>query len=241
VEQKSIHPDLYGQALYDFITDNDPQDIVVHSDVTETEIYPVEVFFRNYAAFPYLEQQAMKLCKGKILDVGAGAGIHARHLQELGFDVYPIDSSPKAVDVMKKMNVEKARKLDFFAMGREKYDTILMMMNGFGIMGEVNRLDEFFIQAKKLLYPGGQILCDSSDLMHLYADDDGTISINLADNYYGQVTYQMEYKNQFGEPFKWLFLDQNILSDYAQKHGFKVHIVFENEVFHYLAQLVLEE
>ena len=241
MNQKSVHPDIYGQALLDFIEDDGPQDIVVHSDVTETEIYPVEVFFRNYAAFPYLEQQAMKLCRGKILDVGAGAGIHSKYLQEMGLDVYPIDTSTKAVKVMEKLDVKKARKLDFFEMGKEKYDTILMMMNGFGVMGTMNRLDEFFKTAKRLLYPEGQIICDSSDLIHLYSDDNGTVNIDLSKGYYGEVTYQMEYKKQLGEAFKWLFIDQGNLAEIASNHGFKTHIIFEDETHHYLAQLVLEE
>jgi len=241
LNQKSTHPDLYGQALLDFITDQESEDIVVHSDVTETEIYPIEVFFRNYAAFPYLEQRAMKLCRGKILDVGAGAGIHSKYLQEMGLDVYPIDTSSLAIRVMERLDVKKARKLDFFAMGKEKYDTILMMMNGFGVMGAMDRLDEFFETAKRLLYPEGQIICDSSDLIHLYSDKDGTINIDLSEKYYGEVNYQMEYKKQYGEPFQWLFLDQGNLAEYAEKHGFKTHIIFEDQTHHYLAQLILEE
>lgn len=239
MDNKSYHPDIYGEALWDFIQDHEPQDIIVHCDVTEDDIYPTEVFFRNESAFPEIERYAMKLAKGKILDVGAGSGIHSQYLTGLGLDVHPIDISPKAVKVMKDMGLENARELDFFAMNREKYDTIIMLMNGFGIMGTLDRVPEFFAQAKNLLYPGGQILCDSSDLIYLYEQEDGSILLDLSKGYYGEVEYQMEYKNTLGEPFKWLFIDFETLSDYAAESGFKAEKLYTNINNQYLARLTL--
>ncbi len=217
--------------------DNDPQDIVVHSDITEIEVYPTEVFFRNQAAFPRLERIAMKHCTGKLLDIGAGSGIHSLYLAETGLDVHPIDTSALAVKIMHKLGLSNALKVDFFEMKNEKFDTLLMMMNGFGVMGTLNKVPTFFKKAKELLYPGGQIIADSSNLIYLFEEEDGTVSIDLSQGYYGEVTYQMEYKNQKGYPFKWLFIDYDNLVHEADQAGFDTELLAEDDNHHYLVKL----
>lgn len=239
MSETSLHPDIYGLALYDYLMDNDPQDIVVHSDVTEVEVYPTEVFFRNHAAFPRLERIAMKHCRGKLLDIGAGSGIHSLYLAETGLEVHPIDTSGLAVKVMQKLGLSNALKTDFFEMKNEKFDTLLIMMNGFGVMGTLNRVPEFFAKAKQLLYPGGQIIADSSNLIYLFEEEDGTVSLDLSKGYYGEVTYQMEYKGQKGHPFKWLFVDYDNLAHEADLAGFDIELLAEGENNHYLAKLSL--
>lgn len=230
--------DPVGAAILDYAATKKPNDIIVSSDICEDDIIPVEVLFRTYDEMPELEQQAIELCKGKILDVGAGAGVHSMELQDRGLEVHPIEVSEGAVAYMKKAGL-KARKVNFFDLKNEKYDTILMMMNGIGIAGKLSNLERTLLHAKSLLNPGGRILCDSSDIKYLYEDEDGSLWIDLNSEYYGNFRFQMKYKKEKGPWFDWLYVDYDNLHKAATNVGLKAKRVFEAED-HFLAELILE-
>lgn len=88
-----------------------------------------------------------------------------------------------------------------------RYDTLLLLMNGTGVAGKLERLPALLNRLKELLADGGQILVDSSDLRYVYENEDGSLDIDLDAPYYGEVDYQMQYKNIVGEPFDWLYTD----------------------------------
>ena len=230
--------DPVGAAILDYAATKKPNDIIVSSDICEDDIIPVEVLFRTYDEMPDLEQQAIELCKGKVLDVGAGAGVHSLELQDRGLEVHPIEVSEGAVSYMKKVGLN-ARKINFFDVKNEKYDTILMMMNGIGIAGKLSNLERTLLHAKSLLNPGGRILCDSSDIKYLYEDEDGSLWIDLNSEYYGNFRFQMKYKKEKGPWFDWLYVDYDNLHAAATKVGLKAKRVFESED-HFLAELILE-
>lgn len=229
--------DLLGNALQDYFSANKKAELIVHSDITEDEVVPAGHFFRNFSQLPLVEKVAIDRCYGRILDVGAGAGAHARILHKKGLEVLPIDLSPGAVRVMKSLGLTNAREADFFEMPPELFDTILMLMNGIGICGTLARLDIFLEKAKSMLQPGGQILMDSSDIIYMFEEEDGTIAIDLNRGYYGEVTYRFSYGESTGTPFKWLFLDFDLLESYAAKHGFICEKLCDGEHFDYLARL----
>ena len=110
-------------------------------------------------------------------------------------------------------------------------------MNGIGIVGKVERLGDFFLSAKRLLAPGGQILLDSSDIKYVFMDEDGGMDIDLAAGYYGEVDYKMRYKNITGEAFDWLYIDFDTLSMYALQYGFECEKCIDGEHYDYLARL----
>jgi cyclopropane fatty-acyl-phospholipid synthase-like methyltransferase len=173
------------------------------------------------------------------LDVGAGAGCHSLALKNMGKSSLAIDISPLSVMVMKERGVD-AREVNFYdETFSEKFDTILMLMNGTGIIGNIDNIPAFFARLKQMLTPGGRVLIDSSDLRYLFEEEDGSLMIDLADDYYGQLDYQMEYKGILGEPFDWLYLDFNTLSYYAEENGFKAELLAEGEHYDYLAALYL--
>ena len=229
--------DIYGKALLNYLTKPGNQEILVHSDIAETDSYPVSWFFRTNEEFPELEKQALDLCKGRILDIGAGTGIHSIELQKRKADITAIDISDGAVDCMKKQGLINAKFQDFYTIENEKYDTLLMLMNGFGIMGKVEFIPNFFKKVDTLLAKDGQILVDSSDLIHLYQEEDGSVLLNLNEGYYGEITYQMEFNGEKGHPFNWLFLDFAYMKEEAKLAGFKAVKIFEDDDNHYLAQI----
>ena len=194
---------------------------------------------------PEIERKALDLAKGRVLDVGAGAGCHSLVLQEKGMDVTAIDISPLSVETMKKRGVKKVLEQDFFELGSQQhvftlegqYDTILMLMNGIGIVGTLERLPEFFKQLDKILAPGGQVLCDSSDISYVFEDEEGMIDIPNEMNYYGEHSFRMQYKDTIGEPFNWLYIDADTLREKAGRCGYVVEVVAEGEHYDYLARL----
>lgn len=229
--------DPMGQAIYDYFEKGVAGKLRVFSPDFEEDEIPVETLFRELDEMPKIEQKALELARGKILDVGAGSGCHSLELQKMGKSVKAIDISELSVEVMKESGVENAAVEDFFEIKGEKFDTVLMLMNGAGIVGTIDRLPEFFEHLKNILAPGGQVLMDSSDIRYIFEDEDGSFEINLNDGYYGELEYQMQYKRVKGEPFPWLYIDFATLQYYAEEAGFEASLVEQGEHYDYLAKL----
>ena len=234
----SPNKDPMGSAIADYFAKGKSAKLRVLSSQFEEDEIPTEQLFRTYDEMPELEQEALKLASGRILDCGAGSGCHALALQEMGKDVEAIDISPLSVEVMKKRGVKEAYCVNLFDENYlQKFDTILMLMNGSGIIGKLENMGAFFTKMKQLLNPGGCIYMDSSDLRYLFEDEDGSFLIDLAAGYYGEIDFRMQYKQVKGEPFDWLYVDFQTLSYYANENGFKAEMVKEGEHYDYLACL----
>lgn len=228
-----------GLAIHDFHNTGKAKKLIVHSSMFDDDEIPVATLFRKFKEMPKLEQIALEQTEGRILDVGAGSGCHCVALKEMGKSCTAIDISELSVEVMKEKGVD-ARCIDIFDESFVgQYDTILMLMNGTGIIGRLENMQKFFMRMKHLLAPGGRILIDSSDLRYLFEEEDGSLMIDLADDYYGLVDFQMEYNKVLGEPFDWLYVDFDTLSLYAEQNGFKAEMIAEGEHYDYLAALSL--
>ncbi len=171
--------DPMGRAIADYWKTKKAERLRVFSPMFEEDEIPLQTLFRKYEDMPDIELK-------KTLDVGAGAGCHSLVLQEKGFDVTAIDISPLSVQAMKERGVKNVLEQDFFTL-KGQYDTILMLMNGIGIVGTLERLPKFFRQLDNILAPGGQVLCDSSDISYVFEDENGmtdTLKENAAKNGY---------------------------------------------------------
>ena len=228
--------DPMGRAIADYFKTQKASKLRVFSPMFEEDEIPLTTLFRNYESMPEIERKALDMAKGRILDVGAGAGCHSLVLQKRGLDVTAIDISPLSVETMKEREVKKVIEQNFFTL-EGQYDTILMLMNGIGIVGTLERLPEFFKQLDKILAPGGQVLCDSSDISYVFEDEEGMIDIPNEMNYYGEHSFQMQYKDTIGEPFDWLYIDADTLKQKAGRCGYVVEVVAEGGHYDYLARL----
>lgn len=245
-ESDGNETDPMGRAIADYHRTGTADRLRVFSPMFDEDEIPLSTLFRSYADMPAVEREALDMVKGRTLDVGAGAGCHSLILQQRGIDVTAIDISPLSVEVMKERGVKKAYVQDFFTLGHQQtsvmsgqwYDTILMLMNGIGMVGTLARLPEFFRQLDRLLAPDGQLLCDSSDISYVYETEEGFIEYPEDMAYFGELNYQMQYKDTIGKPFPWLYIDAETLRQIAEANGYAVEIVAEGEHYDYLARVI---
>lgn len=240
MEYTTLSPnnDPMGAAIRDYQSKGKASRLRVLSSMFDEDEMPVAHLFRTFNQMPRLEQKALSMAKGRVLDIGAGAGCHALVLQERGLEVKAIDISPLSCEVMKERGVKNAECVNLFNPQLQgKYDTLLLLMNGTGIAGKLNRLPMLLNRLKELLAEGGQILIDSSDLKYIYENEDGSMDIDLNAPYYGEVDYQMQYKNIKGEPFDWLYTDPMLLASISKQCALNCEIVEEGENYDFLARL----
>ena len=230
--------DPIGRAVYDFHFNSINQPIIVHSDDFDDDSIETSYLFRTYKQMPALEKKALSLCNGTILDVGACAGAHSVFLQEKGFEVTAIEKSALCCQVLKDRNIRNIIQQDIYKFCDQTFDTIFLLMNGTGIAGSLDGLDVLLHHLKTLLNAGGQILIDSSDLIYLFEQEDGSVLIDIsADNYYGELTFQTEYKSWISGPFPWLYVDLDNLKNSVEKNKLKLNQIFKGQHYDYLARI----
>jgi SAM-dependent methyltransferase len=231
--------DLFGKAILDFQTNNHPQNLITETNISKADEMEVAYLFRNYNQMPKIEKKALQLSKGKILDVGCGAGSHSLYLQEKGFDVTAIDISENAIRTCQLRDLKNSKVQNILDLEKEKFDTILLLMNGTGIFERLSQTTKYLQKLKSLLTDNGQILIDSSDIIYMFdEEDDGSYSIP-ANGYYGELTFTISYKNETETPFNWLYLDYNTLQNAAHANGLQCELIIEGDHFDYLAKLYL--
>ncbi len=228
--------DPMGRAIADYHKAGTADRLRVFSPMFEEDEIPLATLFRRYEDMPLIERKALDMAKGKTLDVGAGAGCHSLVLQQRGVDVTAIDISPLSAATMSERGVRNVREQNFFTIDGQ-YDNILMLMNGIGIVGTMERMPEFFRHLDNILAPGGQVLCDSSDISYVFEDEDGIVEYPDTVGYYGELSFRMQYKDTIGEPFDWLYIDADTLKEQAARNGYNVEVVAEGEHYDYLARI----
>ena len=236
--------DLFGKAILDFQTNNSPEDLITETSISEEDEMSVEYLFRSFNKMPKIEQEALQLAKGKILDVGCGAGSHSLYLQnKRNLDVHSIDISHNAIEACRLRGLKHAQVQNILAMDSDnptnRFDTILLLMNGTGIFGTLKETTIFLQKLRSLLTPDGQILIDSSDIIYMFdTTEDGGKWIP-SNGYYGELTFTIGYKNEKEDEFPWLYLDYNTLQNAAFANGLQCEIILEGEHYDYLAKLSL--
>ena len=230
--------DLFGKAILDYQTNNSPEDLLTETSISEEDEMSVAYLFRSFDEMPKIEQKALQLTKGKVLDVGCGAGSHALYLQEEGFDVTSIDISKNAVNACELRGLKNVKVQDILDLdSNNKFDTILLLMNGTGIFGTLENCSKYLLKLKSLLNENGQILIDSSDIIYMFDEDEDGGKWIPSDGYYGELTFKVQYKGETEDTFPWLYLDYNTLQNACFDNGLKCELILEGDHFDYLAKL----
>jgi cyclopropane fatty-acyl-phospholipid synthase-like methyltransferase len=231
--------DLFGKAILDYQTNNAPEDLITATSISEEDEMSVAYLFRSFSEMPKLEQKALQLARGKVLDVGCGAGSHGLYLQnERNLDVTPIDISANAVAACQLRGLTSAKVYNILNLDtNEKFDTILLLMNGTGIFGKLSNTPQFLKKLKSLLKENGQILIDSSDIIYMFDEDEDGGKWIPGDDYYGELEFSLTYKGEKEDSFPWLYLDYNTLQNAAEDNGLQCELLAEGEHYDYLAKL----
>jgi SAM-dependent methyltransferase len=226
--------DMLDRAFADYLAGHTDAKVQVHWDSGDSQVMEVAHFFRSFAQMPALEKKALSLCRGRVLDVGAGTGIHASVLQKRGLEVVAVEPMTAACEAMRRRGLTGVIEGSFFDLPPTgDFDTLLFMMNGLGMPGLLSRLDALFQQCAALLKPDGIIIGDSTDIF---------VSLDLDreqdyERYPGELTFEVEYQGLRGRREPWLFMDFGTLSEAARRNGFKASMSEYGTSGNYLASL----
>ena len=229
--------DVFGTAILDYQQGNYTEDLVTSTSISEEDSLPLPYLFREFSEMPRLEQTALKLCKGSILDVGCGAGSHSLYLISKGLVVKSIDISEGAIKACQLRGLKNAQVLDVMN-ETASFDTLLLLMNGSGIFQSLAHTPLVLNHLKTLLNPGGQILIDSSDIKYMYQDEDGGYWMDTNKAYYGELDYTVHYKGEEAT-FNWMYLDFEHLKIACDQVGLSCELVEEGPHFDFLAKLTI--
>lgn len=231
----SLLKDPFGVMLLDYLQGDYTVTLEVFSDEVEIWTMSGALMMREYEEMGMLEKYALSLCRGSILDIGAGSGCHSLYLQKKGCDVLAIDHSPGCIHVMRKRGVVNVLQGDFSVYCGARHETILMLMNGIGICGTLAGFAAFLQQAKNILEVGGQIVADSTDIS-LLLEDQAVIDL---DEYPGEVEFVMKYNGITSKSFSWLYMDFETMKTLASMNGFFCEKLMSCGDGRYLARLFM--
>jgi SAM-dependent methyltransferase len=236
---ESISMQAYGTALLDYMQGNQEASILICRDDGFKAELPVKVFFKTPTKFSAIENKALELCKGSVLDVGGGGGSISLYLQSKGFSVSSIDICPSAVEIMRRRGVKNVEVADIFQLKDVKYDTILMMGNGIGMVETVKGLESFLNKVSHLFEPGGQLIFDSLDVTKTNVPEhlEYQQANKDAGRYFGEIRMKFCYGDIEGPYFGWLQVDPETLRKYADLIGLDCKIVYRQEDGEYLSLL----
>jgi SAM-dependent methyltransferase len=239
MDPKAMGP--YGAALLSYFAGNTGTALVLHRDDGQEAQLPVSHFFRPPSAFTPIEEVALAHCRGHVLDVGAGTGLHSLVLQQKGFRVTAIDISPEAVEIMARRGVQDVHCADLFEYQGGPFGTVLMMGHGIGMVETLAGLDRFLAHARGWLSAEGQVLLESLDVR--VTDDPRNLAYQEANRragrYLGEVRMHLEYQGQKGAPRGWLHVDAETLKRQAVRAGWNGEVILTAASGDYLARLAI--
>jgi SAM-dependent methyltransferase len=230
----------FGKALLAYFEGDKNAELILRRDDGQENSVPVGLFFRDQPGFTPIENLAIESCRGHVLDVGAGTGLHSLVLQRKGLSVTAIDIDPEAVRIMKLRGLSDVQCADLFEFRTNLFDTVLMLGHGIGMVEKIAGLDRFLNRAHELVREDGQLLFDSLDVR--CTDDASNLAYHeanrKADRYIGEIRMQSEFRGKKSPYFGWLQVDAETLKDHVEATGWRSEVLHRCETGDYLARLV---
>ena len=214
----------HGAALLDCYRGETGATLIVHQEGERDDV-PAAFWLRS--ELDPLETRALELCRGRVLDVGAGAGVHTLELQRRGLAVTAIDVAPECVTIMRERGVQRSLAVDVFALDEGGFDTIILLCNGLDKVGRLTDLPRFLKRMRDLLAPGGQLLADSFDV-RVGADEARLAELarkQAEGRYFGELDLRFEYKGKSSALFSVLQVDYQTFADVAAQTGWTSQLV----------------
>jgi len=229
----------FSQALLDFHSGSCDVTFTIRRDDGFCSEMPAAPFF-ELGNYPTLEMRAMDECHGSVLDIGSAAGRHSLELLRRGIKVTSLDILPEMEGIMKDRGQTDVVISDVLHFSGRRFDTLLMLMNGIGIVGSIEGLTRFLQHAHDLVDPGGQIVCDSTDVglttepQHVAYRETNMASGRPA----GHQAFMMEYNDEEPVRFDWLHIDFQALERISKAAGWEAILLEQKDCGHYLCKLI---
>lgn len=223
--------DVLGSAIEAYFLNSDDTPIRVFINKNEEPVMYPSVFFRSYKNMLKYEKISLRESKGRVLDLGCGAGCHALYLQKKGLEITAVEISKKSAKVAADRGVEKVVNEDWRNLSLKNFDTVLVLMNGMGLAESPAELKLMFKKLKSFLSKNGSILIDSTDVTYAKADWPMRDS-----EYFGKVHFELKYKGKT-QCFPWLFVDFDTALKTAKSVKLNVEVLEKARNGHFLLRL----
>lgn len=242
--------DAYGHAMVDQMMGstrtgygalNRDLQISVERDDGMIDVHPASLYFTTYEEWPEFQQKALALARGRVLDIGCGAGRYALYLQEKGLDVLATDTSPLAIEVCKQRDVKKTHLMSISGISRSlgKFDTVLMLGNNFGLLQDRPRSARLLGRLHQVTTPDGIIIAETVDPYN--TDDQFHLDYHRRNRergrMSGQVRLRVRYRKYRTPWFDYLFVSKDEMREIVEASGWRVARFFESRNALYIAIL----
>ncbi len=233
--------DAYGHQLYDRLRGKDVVEIVERDDgfFNVTLSSGPRYYLSSYKDWSPREKKALRYVKGRVLDIGCGAGRIAIYLQGKGFDVLGVDTSPLAIRVCNLRGLKKTRIASITELSSKigVFDTLLMFGANFGLFGNPKRAKWLLRRFHKMTTKNARILAESIDPYK--TDDPAHLEYHTLNRVRGklpgQLTLRVRYRNYVTPWFEYLFVSKKEMRDILNGTGWKLTRTFGSQDPAYVA------
>ncbi len=232
--------DAYGQEIWAFFFGKRSYEVIERDDGFVDISSGALAYFAEYKDWPKIQKQAIKYARGRILDVGAGAGRVSLYLQKKGFEVVAIDNSPLAIRVCKKRGVKHAKVLSIEQIDKFKpdtFDTVILFGNNFGLFGSFKKAKLLLKKFHKITSPSALIIAECGDP---YKTDD---PVHLAYHIFnrkrgrmpGQLRIRVRFRDYIGDWFDYLLVSKGEMKNILKGTGWRVKKFIDSGDYLYCA------
>ncbi len=243
---KAMKPeeDAYGQEIWAYYKGREVSEIVERDDGYIDATSSPKVYFSEYKDWSPVEQKAMEFVKGRVLDIGCGAGRHSLYLQKKGLDVLGIDISPLAVKVCKLRGLKKAKvmSIEDLSFKPNSFDTVIMMGNNFGLFGDFQKARRLFKKFLEMTSENALIIAETRDPYK--TDNPAHLEYHKFNKERGRIGGQLRIRIRLGKYatrwFDYLMVSKKEMKEILNGTGWKVSEFIDSEDAQYVAVIEKE-
>lgn len=224
--------DAFGQLIWALHNGSEVFEVIERDD-EYVDAMKAEGYFSGYEEWPKIEQTAMRFVKGRVLDVGCGAGRHSLYLQGKGLDVTGIDVSPLAIKVCRLRGLRKAKLMNVESLRFKPnaFDTIIMMGNNFGLFGSFDKAKKLLGEFHRMTSEKAVIVADTRDP---YKTDNPAHLVYHQRNRRkgrmgGQVRIRVRFRKYVGRWFDYLFVSKKEMKEILGGTGWELRQFIDSE------------